>query len=314
MKQFIFSLVFFAFVLPCAAADWPREFIAFEQAALHESRSDFALQQLIFYGVASGRRDEIEEWWKSAAADREGDRYSVLLGRLAIEGRDFAAAESHFRKAIKAEARDAAAWEGLGHSLPPRPDRQEEAQTAVEKALDLALAQGEGGLIAVALAQLHLARGKSAEAVAVLERALAGVRDAEEWRRLARHWAGTMHRLGRLPAELTRLKAAMQQATIAWDFGPNHRSLKDRIADVNLGWRTYDRAGKQLGEQALRTHPIGKRFWHFQGQRLRRQGDEEGAPSAPNAVWLEPIIKDGRGGFDLAGLSLIEIPPAPQPQ
>ena len=84
------------------------------------------------------------------------------------------------------------------------------------------------------------------------------------------------------------------------------------LKHANLGWRTYDRAGQRLGEEVIHASPSGKRFWHFQGLRLRRPGNGgEGAQLAPNAVWLEPIIQDGRGGFDLAGLSLIEIPLAP---
>ena len=77
---------------------------------------------------------------------------------------------------------------------------------------------------------------------------------------------------------------------------------------ANLGWRTYDRAGQRLGEGVIDANPSGIRFWHFQCLRLRRPGnDGESAQLAANAVWLEPIVQDGRGGFDLAGLSLIEI-------
>jgi hypothetical protein len=58
---------------------------------------------------------------------------------------------------------------------------------------------------------------------------------------------------------------------------PARSSLKH----ASLGWRTHDRAGQRLGEEFIRIYPEGKRFWHFQGQRLQRPGEAAKARNCP---------------------------------
>jgi tetratricopeptide (TPR) repeat protein len=209
MRFHAFALAGLLVVSPLLAADWPPEFIAYEQIALREPRSGVAFRQMNSYVGASGRIDELKERWKTAATGNGGVRYHVLLGWLMMEARDFATAAGHFQDAIDADATDPAAWEGLGMSLLRDPVRKPQAQAAFEKAIELAAAHGGGGSAALALAESHLASGQTAEAIAILERGPARVQDAADWRSVAQHWAHTAYRLGRLPAEIARLEAAM---------------------------------------------------------------------------------------------------------
>jgi hypothetical protein len=116
----------------------------------------------------------------------------------------------------------------------------------------------------------------------------------------------------RADATLVGRKIALKPGHDYFLGGWVRAAWRANLEHVNLGWRTYDRAGKLLAEESLRVVPSGKRFWHFQGQRLRRPaGDGATAQLPAEAVWIEPIVKQGRTDFDLAGLSLVEIPPEP---
>jgi hypothetical protein len=85
---------------------------------------------------------------------------------------------------------------------------------------------------------------------------------------------------------------------------------------ARLGWRALDRDGKSVGNGLLSLYASGERFWTRATMRLSwPRNDAEGDRVPPGTAFLEPVV-EGDSAFDLAGLSLVEIPlkpPASEP-
>ena len=83
---------------------------------------------------------------------------------------------------------------------------------------------------------------------------------------------------------------------------------------ARLGWRCVDRDGKQVGNGQISMTTAGERFWSRGRLKLTWPrndggGDGESGQRLPvTAAYLEPVV-DGGGAFDLAALSLVELPP-----
>ena len=80
---------------------------------------------------------------------------------------------------------------------------------------------------------------------------------------------------------------------------------------ARLGWRCVDREGKSVATGQFSTSNAGERFWTRCQQRLSwPRNDAEGQRIPANAAFIEPTIQ-GDGGFDVAGLYIIELPAPP---
>jgi hypothetical protein len=192
------------------AADWPPEFVAYEQVAMSEPEIGFAFRQLIAFATGNGRREALAQRWRRAGAEENGWPFCRLLGWLELEDGQASTAAAQFQLAINEGAAGAAEWEGFGKALLGNPARRAEAEAALARAIEIAGRDGGGTSAVIALANSHLANGQAAEALAVLEHGLETVRDAEGWRRVAQRWAEAAFDFGRLPEEILKLEAAIQ--------------------------------------------------------------------------------------------------------
>ncbi|MGC3959202.1 MAG: hypothetical protein QM813_15030 [Verrucomicrobiota bacterium] len=77
---------------------------------------------------------------------------------------------------------------------------------------------------------------------------------------------------------------------------------------MSTGWRCYDRDGKALDSAHLETVQTSGNLWSRFQRRLSSPRDSaEGLRLPAGAAFLEPVV-EGYMTFDMAGLSLIELP------
>ncbi len=74
--------------------------------------------------------------------------------------------------------------------------------------------------------------------------------------------------------------------------------------------RFFDKDGKVVSTSSGNWYVSDRRWWNYFTQRLRWPENGNSREIPANAAYAAPAIENGAGGFDLAGLSLVEVPVA----
>ncbi|MDQ3625360.1 MAG: tetratricopeptide repeat protein, partial [Verrucomicrobiota bacterium] len=206
MKPLGWIVVFCCAVPPLFAAEWPPELAHYEALILQQPGDGVALRQVRDYASKAGRIKELQERWEARASGGDELRYRLMLGALLAAEAERDAARAHFRRATELAPGSASAWRALGEFEAAA--RQPEARATLEKAVELGIAAADPDVAVESRAGDHLAHGRQEEALEVLRRGWASVKDPSERVRIAQRLAEVASKQGRLAEVIGELEQA----------------------------------------------------------------------------------------------------------
>ncbi len=108
-----------------------------------------------------------------------------------------------------------------------------------------------------------------------------------------------------LPAGQVKLKPGREYVLSGWLRARGSETLR-------IVAQYYDKDGKPISHGASVWYVTERRWWSHSVQRLRLPSRLHSGPATipPNAVFVAPAIERGANGFEVAGLSLVELPAA----